>query len=359
MRYLSTLNPYLYFLVFLLLSTASVAQQTTGEVRGFAYDKETGEPIIYTNVFIRELLIGKATDLNGFYAVSKLKPGTYVIQCYSIGYDTAKATINIGAGKITTQNLYLKQVSQNLKEVSITAEKQKAQTEVKISNITITQKDLKQLPSFGGEPDLVQYLQILPGVVFSGDQGGQLYIRGGPPVQNKVLLDGMIIYNPFHSIGLFSVFDADIIRSADVFAGGFNSQYGGRIGAVIDVTTREGNKKRFSSKVSANTITSKVLVEGPIRKFTEGGGSSSYIASFKTSYLDKTSKLFYGYADPTSSTNGLPYSFNDLYGKVSYIGNGGSKLNIFGFNFTDKVDLPQTKFNWNSKGFGTNFFVIT
>lgn len=358
MRYLNSAKPYLYFLFLLFSTTASFAQPTTGEIRGFAYDKETGEPIIYTNVFIRQLMIGKATDLNGFYAISKLTPGTYLIECYSIGYDTAKATVHLEAGKISTQNLYLNKVTQNLQEVSITAEKQKAQSEVKISNITITQKDLKQLPSFGGEPDLVQYLQILPGVVFSGDQGGQLYIRGGPPVQNKVLLDGMIIYNPFHSIGLFSVFDADIIRSADVFAGGFNAQYGGRIGAVIDVTTREGNKKRFSSKVSANTITSKVLLEGPIKKFTEGGGSSSFIVSYKTSYLDKTSKLFYGYADPTNSTNGLPYSFNDLYGKVSYIGDGGSKLNVFGFNFADNVALPQTKFNWNARGFGSNFFVI-
>jgi hypothetical protein len=347
-----------YFLaVLLLLLAPRTNAQSTGEVRGFAYDKESGEPIIYTNVFIRELMIGKATDLNGFFAISKIVPGDYTLQCYSLGYDTASVKIRIEGGKIATHNLYLRKMSQSLQEVSITAEKQKAQNEVKISNITISQKDLKQLPSFGGEPDLVQYLQILPGVVFSGDQGGQLYIRGGPPVQNKVLLDGMIIYNPFHSIGLFSVFDADIIRSADVFAGGFNSQYGGRIGAVIDVTTREGNKKRFSSKVSANTITSKVLLEGPIKKFTEGGGSASYIVSYKTSYLDQSSKLFYGYADQ-QNTGGLPYSFNDLYGKVSYIGNGGSKLNLFGFNFTDQVNLPQTKFNWNSKGFGTNFFVI-
>lgn len=334
------------------------AQQTTGEVRGFVYDKETGEPIIYTNVFIRTLMIGKATDINGFYAISKLKPGQYTIKCFSIGYDTASANINIVEGKITTQNLFLSKSTTQLKEVNVTAEKQKAQTEVKISNITITQKDLKQLPSFGGEPDLVQYLQVLPGVVFSGDQGGQLYIRGGTPVQNKILLDGMIIYNPFHSIGLFSVFDADIIRSADVFAGGFNAQYGGRIGAVVDVSTREGNKKRFAAKVSANTITSKVLLEGPLKKFDDGGGSASYIVSYKTSYLDQTSKLFYGYADPDNKTNGLPYAFNDLYGKMSFIGEGGSKLNLFGFNFADNVNLPQTQYKWNAAGGGTNFFVI-
>lgn len=349
----------LTFLLFVLLSTKLFAQSSgTGEIRGFVFDKETGEPIIYTNVILKEILLGKQTDLNGFYAISKIKPGTYTLLCSYIGYDSARITITINPGKIVTQNIYLKQVSQNLKEVNITAEKQKAQTEVKISNITITQKDLKQLPSFGGEPDLVQFLQVVPGVVFSGDQGGQLYIRGGPPVHNKILLDGMTIYNPFHSIGLFSVFDADIIRSTDVYAGGFNAQYGGRIGAIVDVTTREGNKKEFSGKVSANTITSKVLLEGPIKKFTEGGSSASYILSYKTSYLDQTSKLFYGYADPNNITNGLPYSFNDLYAKMSYVGEAGSKLNFFGFNFNDKVDLPQTHFNWKAKGIGTNFFLI-
>jgi hypothetical protein len=298
---------YLIAFISLLFIYPALAQNpaTTGEIRGLVYDKETGEPIIFTNVFIRTLMVGKATDINGFYTITKLAPGNYTIECFSIGYDTAKANVTVTEGRIFTQNLYLNKVTQNLKEVSITAEKQKAQNEVKISNITITQKELKQLPTFGGEPDLVQYLQVLPGVVFSGDQGGQLYIRGGPPVQNKILLDGMIIYNPFHSIGLFSVFDADIIRSADVFAGGFNAQYGGRIGAVIDVNTREGNKKRFSSKVNVNTITAKVLLEGPLKKFDETG-SSSYIVSYKTSYLNQTSKWFYGYADPDNKSNGLP-----------------------------------------------------
>src|SRR5690606_36905776 len=98
-------------------------------------------------------------------------------------------------------------------------------TEVKMSVTKVTPKEIKSMPSIGGDPDLAQYLQVLPGVTFTGDQGGQLYIRGGSPIQNKVLLDGMIIYNPFHSIGLFSVFDTDIMRNADVYTGGFKDEY--------------------------------------------------------------------------------------------------------------------------------------
>ncbi len=343
----------LFLSIFILFNIYTLLAQT-GEVRGFVYDKENGEPIIFTNVFIQELMLGKATDINGFYALTKLKEGKYTLKCVALGYDTASVQITIVANKITTQNLFVKKIAIQLTETNIVADRQKDKNEVKISVNTITQKNLKQLPAFGGEPDLAQYLQVLPGVVFSGDQGGQLYIRGGTPVHNKMLLDGMIIYNPFHSIGLFSVIDADIIRSADVYAGSFGAQYGGRIGAIIDVNTREGNKKELSGKVSVSPISSKVLLEGPLAKFTEGGSSSSYILSYKSSYLDKTSPIFYSYA----GNNGLPFSFNDIYGKASFISTSGSKLNVFAFNFNDKVNYTQTKYNWNSFGLGTSFNII-
>jgi hypothetical protein len=328
-----------------------------GEIRGIVYDKESGEPVIFSPVYLVETKQGIATDINGFYNITKIKPGTYTLRCYALGYDSLKINVTVKDNSITTQNIYLQRISKQLQEIEISGERNKKREEVKVSNITITQKDLKQLPSFGGEPDLAQYLQILPGAVFSGDQGGQLYLRGGPPVQNKVMLDGMVIYNPFHSIGLFSVFDADIIRTADVFAGGFNVQHGGRIGSVIDVSTREGNKKQFSGKISASPIASKILLEGPLSKFMDGS-SSSYILSYKTSYLDRTSQSIYPYADPNNMNNGLPFSFNDIYAKYTTIGSGGSKFNLFGFSFNDAVRFPQTEYKWNSYGFGTNFFII-
>jgi len=345
---------HIYTLAAICLLTITKTLAQTGEVRGFVYDKKTGEPLIFTTVFIQELMTGKQTDINGFYALSKLKEGTYTLKCAVIGYDTAIAKITISSGKITTQNLYAISTAVQMEEATIVGDRQKARTDVKISVNTITQKELKQLPAFGGEPDLAQYLQVLPGVVFSGDQGGQLYIRGGTPVHNKVLLDGMIIYNPFHSIGLFSVFDADVIRSADVYAGGFGAQYGGRIGAIIDVNTREGNKTRFGGKVSASPISSKILFEGPISKFTEGGASASYIVSYKNSYLNRTAPILYSYA----GIDGLPFSFSDLYAKASFISSSGSKINLFGFDFRDNVDYPQTQYNWKSSGGGANFYII-
>src|SRR5690606_32716551 len=180
--------------------------------------------------------------------------------------------------KIITEKLFLKKSSIQMQAVEISAEKQEKQTNVAMSVTKATPKDIKQIPTIGGTADLAQYLQVVPGVIFTGDQGGQLYIRGGSPVQNKVLLDGMTIYNPFHSIGLFSVFDTELIRNADIYTGGFGAEHGGRISSVMDITMRDGNKRRFAGKVGASTFAANVLLEGPIKRQTnEGKSSSSFV----------------------------------------------------------------------------------
>ncbi len=331
------------------------AGNTNAEIRGFVYDKKSGEPIIFTNVYLEGTTYGVATDVNGFYTISKLKAGNYTLISTGIGYDTVKVKIKLNPGQRISQNLYLNEQSIKLKDVEITADKTEAKTETKVSAVKVTPKQITQIPSVGGEPDLAQYLQVLPGVVFTGDQGGQLYIRGGAPIQNKVLLDGMILYNPFHSIGLYSVFETDIIRNVDVYTGGFGAEYGGRISAIMDVTTRDGNKKRFSGKVGANPFTSKLILEGPLSKYEEGKATTSFIISGRTSYLEKTSKSLYSYVD----TAGLPYNFTDLYAKVSINGVNGSKLNLFGFNFTDQVNFAApASLSWNSSGAGGHFVIV-
>ena len=347
-----TLKRIFLFLIFSLFICSAFSQ--TGEIRGFVYDKETGEPIMFTNVVLKETKVGAQTDINGFFTISKIKEGSYTLFCTFIGYDTLQAKIDVKSGKIINKNIYLKQISIELGDVEINAERQKKKETPNVSVYKITPRELKMLPSIGGEPDLAQYLQILPGVVFSGDQGGQLYIRGGSPVMNKVLLDGMIIYNPFHSIGLFTVFDADILRSTEVHSAGFNSQYGGRVSAIVDVNTRDGNKINTGGKLTVNPFSSKLLLEGPLKKFKEGQGSISYLASYKNSYLNRTAPIFYNYVK-----NGLPYSFEDTYGKLSINAANGSRVNFFGFNFRDNVNFKsQTSYNWKSTGFATNFLLV-
>ncbi|MDZ4204045.1 MAG: TonB-dependent receptor [Bacteroidales bacterium] len=342
----------------ILNSQGATAQTTTGTVRGFVYDKEGGEPIIFTNVYFQQTSIGAATDVNGFFVISRIPPGSYTLMVTSMGFDTLRMPLSIKVGDVITRNLFLEKSAVQLEGVQITAEREEARTETRTSVIKITPRQIKQLPTFGGQADLAQYLQVLPGIIFTGDQGGQLYIRGGPPIQNKVLLDGMIVYNPFHSIGLFSVFDTDLLRNVDVYTGGFNAEFGGRISSVMNLTTRDGNRNRYAGKVDFSTLGAKFLIEGPIIKFREDRSddfTSSFVLSVKNSYLKESSKLFYSYID----NNGLPYNFLDIYGKISVNSGNGSKVNFYGFNFNDNVNYRLVSdFEWNTYGGGMNFLVI-
>ena len=354
-NYFTGLKIFSLFVLMLMMSVDSFAQNAT--IRGFVYEKETGEPVIFTNVYLLGTTYGAATDVNGYFAISQIPPGNYLLMVTYLGYDTLKMDVSVKANEIISEKLMLEKGSYTLDQVQITAEREEARTETRTSVVKITPKQIKQIPSFGGQPDLAQYLQVLPGVVFTGDQGGQLYIRGGSPIQNKVLLDGMIIYNPFHSIGLFSVFDTDILRNADIYTGGFGAEYGGRISSVMDITTRDGNKTRMAGKVGASTFGANVMIEGPLKKMEDGAeGSSSFIFSAKNSYLEQSSQLFYNYVD----TAGLPFNYTDIYGKISFMGANGSKFNLFGFNFNDRVNNYKalSDFKWDSWGGGANFLVI-
>ena len=343
------------FYLFCLLLITSLGFSQFATIRGFIYNKENGEPVAFSNVYLKGTTTGGSSDINGYFSVNKVKPGSYTLMVTNLEFDTISESITIKAGEIVSKKFYAFKGGVTTGEVEVSA-----QTTEKVENPNVGLQKIdpvaiNKLPSVG-EPDLAQYLQVLPGVVFTGDQGGQLYIRGGLPIQNKVLLDGMVIYNPFHSIGLFSVFDNDIMRSADVYSAGFGAEYGGRTSSIMDITTRDGNKKRISGKVSASTFGAKLTLEGPLKKLKENGkGSSSFLLSGKTSYLPQTSKILYPYANK----DGLPFYYTDLYGKVSFNGNNGSKVNLFGYNFNDKVVYDGlASFKWTSYGAGSNFILI-
>lgn len=339
------MKKYFLLISFLFFVISSFAQ--TGTIRGFVSDKSTGEPIMFCNVTIDGTSHGSQTDLNGMYTLSKIPVGEHKIVVTFIGYKKLTKYISLNKGQILTLKFELESSTVNIGEVEISAERQEMKTDVKAASIKITNEDLNLVPTIGGEADLAQYMQIIPGVIFTGDQGGQLYIRGGSPVQNKVLLDGMTIYSPFHSIGLFSVFDADIIKTTDVYTGGFSAEYGGRVSSIMDIKTKDGNKKRLQGKLSSNTFGSKLLVEGPLKK----GGGTTFLFSGKTSYLDKTSESLYNFS--------MPYSYTDLYGKITFNANNGSKANVYGFNFQDQVNYQGiSDLQWSSNGLGSEFILI-
>ncbi len=346
----------LLFLLALHLSPFTLFGQ--GTIRGTLFDDANGEAVPFANVVLDGTKYGCATDLSGFFLINKIPHGTYTLRVRFVGYEDYTQEVTVSGTRPITLTIRLKPASQMLQEVVISdnkIEEKRMQTQVSVEKVTAAQ--IQQMPSIGGQADIAQYMQVLPGVSSTGDQGGQLYIRGGSMIQNLCLLDGMIVYNPFHSIGLYSIFETDIILNADIYTGGFGAEYGGRLSSVMDITTRDGNKRRHSGKVGLNTFGASLILEGPLKRETATSKSTiTYLLSAKNSYLSHTSKKLYPYVE-----GGLPFDFLDIYGKLSINSGTGSKINLFGFRFDDQVLGYQAlaDYHWQNYGAGSNFTLVT
>ncbi len=343
----------IFFLVIVFSSLAVAAQK--GSVKGLVLDKASGEAVSFAIVKVEGTDFGASTDEQGFFNIPNLDTGSYTLTFSYIGFTTQQIAVEVTKNKTANLKIFMEPKAVELKDVEVNAERQQNLTESRVSVISISPMEMRRLPSIGGETDVAQYLQVLPGIISTGDQGGQVVIRGGTPIQTKFLLDGITVYNPFHSIGLFSIYETDIIKNVDVYTGGFPAQYGGRISAVVDVTTRDGNQKKFSGKVSASPFMAHALLEIPVVKLKEDRPvSASLILNTKISYLDKTSKAIYPYA----GKEGLPYNFYDAYGKFTLNAGKGNKLTLTGFNFRDNANFQAAKYGWNTFGVGVNFLAV-
>ena len=349
------LKKYTILLCFCCLSLLATAQNAV--IKGFTYDESSGESLPYCTIQLMGTSFGALSDVSGAFLINKIPAGTYTVKVSLLGYIDLFDTVVVSANTTLTKRYSILPNSQTLDAVQIVGENTRKEQETRTSVISVTPKDMSKMPAIGGQPDFAQYLQVLPGIISTGDQGGQLYVRGGTPVQNMLLLDGVILFNPFHSIGIFSVFDMDIMSSADVYTGGFGAEFGGRISSVMDIKTRDGNKKRFAGKVDLNNIGGQLLLEGPIVKLKEDRKTSlSFILSGKGSFLNKSSKVFYPYVH---NEDGLPYSFLDLYGKITLATKNGTRWNLFGFNYDDRVRYSKVaNYGWDNWGIGTNFLIV-
>ncbi|MCZ2356179.1 MAG: TonB-dependent receptor [Bacteroidia bacterium] len=322
----------------------------TAIVRGSVQDA-AGDPIIGATVYFEKLGIGANTNLQGLFSISKVPAGKHDLRITYLGYDTVRQNVEVAAGKAITLNFKMTEnQGKELETVEIVAEKSIIDpTKVNTGVVKISSKDISLIPTLG-TPDLAQYLQVIPGVISTGDLGGQIFVRGGTPIQNKVLLDGAVIYNPFHSIGLFSVFDTDYIRSTDVYTAGFSAEYGGRVSSIMDIKTRTGNLSRFSAKAHLNPFTTGFLAEGPLAK-----DASSFLISSRYGLIDQISKSMYSYVNDTA---GMPYQLVDIFGKVTF-GGEANRVNLFGFHQQDKVTYGfPANIQWKSSGGGANFMFL-
>lgn len=349
----------LLFFVITFVGFSTFAQDFS--IRGFVYDDSNMEPLSDIKVKLLKVdstvIAGAFTNNTGGFLIPKLAKGSYILKIEGGRFNKAFVNVNMtDKDKIYDVQFKLVRNTQNVKEVVVSIDSKEKKNEVLIGTLKYNQKSLDRIPSHGGENDIVGAISVTPGVVTTGDQGGQLYVRGGTPIQNKVLLDGMTIYNPFHSIGFFSIFETELVKTVDVYTGGFESKYGGRVSSVMDISYRDGNRKEFAGRVSASPFLAKMVLEGPIGKVTkEKAAPGSYVFSAKHSLLDYTSKSLY---PKVNDGNGLPFNFTDVYGKVTFNGDGGTKVSAFGFHNQDSVNYDIANLRWDASGGGVNFLMV-
>ncbi|MDG1913130.1 MAG: TonB-dependent receptor, partial [Crocinitomix sp.] len=336
-------------LIFIMSLTGFVFSQ--GTVRGIVTNVDDGNSVPFATIALIGTEKVTSSDEDGLFSIPKVANGTYTLIIRALDFDEYKQEIVIKTDVIIELSIELVS-GKTLTKVNVDFRDKERKIDPAISVVKITQKDILRVPVTGGVADIAGYFQTVPGVVSTGDQGGQVYVRGGTPIQNKILLDGMTIYNPFHSIGFFSVFETDLIRSADIYTGGYNAKYGGRISSIMDITYRDGNSKRFGGKIGVSPFTSSLLLEGPISR----ANNVSFVLAGKASVLEQTSRALYPYIN---EGDGLPFNFYDLYGKVSIKGDGSNKLSLFGFSFNDQVTYQAiSNLQWNSFGGGSNFIFV-
>jgi hypothetical protein len=345
----------------LLAGAASLSAQTA-TVRGTVVD-EFGEPVVGASVSIPALSTGANTNGEGIFSIPKLPAGEFVIRVTYIGKDTTTQTLNLEKGKTYSIALKLNESSTMLNTITIEDQMVgKIKTNEIVVGVTrITSRQINLMPSLG-TPDLAQYLQVLPGVISTGDQGGQLYIRGGTPIMNMTYLDGMIVYSPFHSVGLFSIFDTDYIRSVDVYSAAFPAQYGGRVSSIMDIRTKVPDLHKVRGKANINPLTTGINLEVPLsKKNSENSpGGTSLLLSARHSYLDKSSPIVYPFVknELSDSVKGLPFDFTDIYSKIHF-SDGLNTANFFGFLNTDNVKYGfPANIRWNQWGAGGQFRLL-
>ena len=251
---------------------------------GYLKNKANGEALIGATVYIPELKTGVITNSYGFYSIS-VPPKTYSVSFSFIGYQTQSPSVDLNSSK--QLNLMLEEETKQIDEVVVTGEKKNRNVEsLQMSMAKVQVKMIKKLPSFMGEVDIIKSITLLPGIQNGGEGSSGLYVRGGGPDENLMILDEAPVYNASHLLGFFSVFNSDAINDVQIYKGGIPAEYGGKASSVIDIRMKDGNSQKLGMSGGIGNISSRLTVEAPIIK-----DKWSFIVSGRRTYADYLGKL--------------------------------------------------------------------
>ena len=331
------------------------ASAQSASVRGFITADPGGESLQGVNVSVDNMtggLKGAVSNGDGFFLIGRISPGQYILPASFIGFVTYVDTLDIEADDRLLVNIVLREDALEMEGISVEAERDDGAARVTAGQQTIRPEDIDLIPSPDISGDLVSYLSTIPSVVLMGDRGGQVFIRGGEPTQNLTLLDGIEIYQPFHVLGFYSAFSSEIVSRADVYAGGFGSEFSGRISSVIDVHSRNGNKRGFHASGALSPFTSAGHLEGPILP-----GRISFLGAARYSMLDQLASRY--------MSAPLPYVFNDVFGKIHVRIGPNRQLSVTGLKTFDRGTLTPTddvfrrddEVSWRNTALGVRYLV--
>ena len=241
-----------------------------------------------------------------------------------IGYEPVQIMIN---SKATRRDIRLVKQDLELKEVEITADRaeQRVAEVTQMSSIEIPIEQIKKIPALFGEKDVLKVIQLLPGVQKGSEGSSGFYVRGGGPDQNLIILDDAVVYNASHLFGFFSIFNGDALKSVELIKGGFPARFGGRLSSVLEMQMKDGNKEKIQGEAGIGLISSRLSLEGPIKK-----DKSSFIVSGRRTYIDA---LIYPFL-PADQKGG--YFFYDFNAKAHFVLNENDRLYISGYFGKDK-----------------------
>jgi hypothetical protein len=250
---------------------------------GYLHEATTGEPLSGASILLEGTKIGAVTDQYGYYSLSVPK-GRITLSIQNMGsYDTRRQVMVYREGRL---NIDLQPKITSLKNVVVSTEKSNIVRNMQMGVQRIDIKTIKQVPVVFGESDILRVVMTLPGVKTVGEASTGLNVRGGSADQNLILFNDATIYNPSHFFGLFSAFNPEIVKDIQLFKSGIPSKYGGRLSSVLEVNSREGNKKEFTGSAGIGILTSRFNLEGPISK-----EKTSFIVGARTTYANWLLKL--------------------------------------------------------------------
>ncbi len=302
-----------------------------GAIRGTVRSKDAGDPLALVSIYVEAAQYrgGVITKEDGSYQITDLPPGTTRLRFVHIGYETRQIEVSI-APEVSVApvllDVLLEPQNYVVPEIEVESDRYRREKEVQTGLVSLKRSQIEKLPSIG-EPDPIRILYYLPGVQAASDISTGLYVRGGGPDQTLILLDQVPVYNPTHAFGFFSTFNSDVVEDVALYKGAYPARYGGRLGAVLDVTGREGARDSLRGKMSLSAISSRLTLEGP-------AGSGSWLLAGRRTYLEPFLN-----AVRNDSTEIPSYYFYDLNGRYTWNGTNNDRFVVSGYGGRDVLNL--------------------